>query len=279
MKNISRLNDFFIRYLFGQKGKEDILLDFINTVMLDSDMETFKAIEILNPFNLKDNHNDAETVVDVKATTEKGEIVIIEIQTFGNQTFKDRVLYYWAKNYTTLQDAKINYKKLKPVISINVINFIIDEKHDLPHTTYMIYGRETKRLFTDKLLIHFLELPKSNKPLNTKGLFAWFRFLIAEDLEEEIKMIVKEKPILESAIQDYKYFTLDKDLMSEYDKRETFLVGQSMMFAEERNIGREEGKIEIAKNLLKNNVDIDIIISSTGFTREEIDNLKHDMNI
>lgn len=43
--------------------------------------------------------------------------------------------------------------------------------------------------------------------------------------------------------------------------------------------GREEGKkkrmkIEIAKNLLKNNITIDIIISSTGLTKEEIEMLK-----
>lgn len=38
--------------------------------------------------------------------------------------------------------------------------------------------------------------------------------------------------------------------------------------------GKREGKIEIAKSLLKNNVDINIIIASTGLTKEEIEMLK-----
>ena len=42
------------------KGWEKVLLDFIS-----ADMKTFKAIEILNPFNLKKHYNDKETIVDM----------------------------------------------------------------------------------------------------------------------------------------------------------------------------------------------------------------------
>jgi predicted transposase/invertase (TIGR01784 family) len=37
---------------------------------------------------------------------------------------------------------------------------------------------------------------------------------------------------------------------------------------------REEGKIEVAINLLKNGVDIQIIKNSTGLSKAEIENLK-----
>ena len=37
--------------------------------------------------------------------------------------------------------------------------------------------------------------------------------------------------------------------------------------------GITQGKIEIAKNLLEQNVDISIIMSATGLTKEEIENL------
>ena len=43
---------------------------------------------------------------------------------------------------------------------------------------------------------------------------------------------------------------------------------------EARAEGKSEGKIEIAKNLLKNKVDISIIASSTGLTEDEINSLK-----
>ena len=40
------------------------------------------------------------------------------------------------------------------------------------------------------------------------------------------------------------------------------------------NEGIEQEKMKMAKSLLKNNVDINIIIDSTGLTKEEIEGLK-----
>ena len=43
---------------------------------------------------------------------------------------------------------------------------------------------------------------------------------------------------------------------------------------EARNEGRNESKIEIAKNLLNNNVDLSIIVDSTGLSADEVNSLK-----
>ena len=45
---------------------------------------------------------------------------------------------------------------------------------------------------------------------------------------------------------------------------------------EGREEGREKEKLEIAENLLKRNVDIDVIVESTGLSKEKIENLKKD---
>ncbi len=55
----------------------------------------------------------------------------------------------------------------------------------------------------------------------------------------------------------------DLELKSEYDEM------VSMFKEKEHN-----KQIEIAKNLLKNNVDINIITSSTGLSKEEINKIK-----
>ena len=65
-KPFNALNDCFVRYFFTDKGGEKVLLDFINAVMISADMKTFKAVEILNPFNLKRNYKDKEKVCFTK---------------------------------------------------------------------------------------------------------------------------------------------------------------------------------------------------------------------
>ena len=70
--------------------------------MLNANMKTFRSVEILTPFNLKKNKNLKETIVDVKCITQNGSVVIIEIQLQGNSRFPERILYYWAANYSKL---------------------------------------------------------------------------------------------------------------------------------------------------------------------------------
>ena len=94
IENLNRINDYFIRYLFSHTGNENIALNFINAVFKDLDFETFQKIEILNPFNIAENYDEKESIVDIKATTEKGITVLIEIQSKGNEDFIKRALYY-----------------------------------------------------------------------------------------------------------------------------------------------------------------------------------------
>ena len=64
-------DNFFIRYFFGLEGDEDLLLSFINAIMIDSNFATFKSVEIMNPFNLSEKANNKESIVDLKAITEE----------------------------------------------------------------------------------------------------------------------------------------------------------------------------------------------------------------
>ena len=122
-RNINVLNDYFMRYLFSSANSNTILLDFINSIMLDSNMKTFREVEILTPFNYKENYEDKETIADVKCITQNGTVVIIEIQLQGNSRFPERILYYWASNYSKLLKHGEKYDVLTPVISINLLNF------------------------------------------------------------------------------------------------------------------------------------------------------------
>ncbi len=271
VQRISQINDFFIRCLLGTIGHEYLLLNFINAFMADSELATFVKVEIINPYNLKD---DNETIVDVKATADNDEVVIIEIQVRKDKKFADRALYYWAKNYTKLEEVKIRYKSLKPIICINILNFEIDDEYDYAHTTYDIRCQETGRLLTDKFLMHFLELPKFINKIKDKALLGWCRYFTSENLEEDIMSITKDNPVLESAVEYYKKFSLDKDFIDEYEKREMFLRQQDDLIEQAKDEGIEQEKINVTKNLLLNHVDINVIVLSTGLSKEQIENIK-----
>ena len=101
--------------------------------------------------------------------------------------------------------------------------------------------------------------------------------------------IVKEKPIMEEVQKKYNNFVKSKLMMMEYEKKEAYLYGNQIMLDEERRLGIEEGikkgkeegikegikenQILTAKNMKKENIDVNIISKITGLSIQEIENL------
>ena len=286
-KTFNTLNDCFIRYFFTDKGGEKVLLDFINAVMISADMKTFKAVEILNPFNLKKHYKDKETIVDVKCITKNGTVVIIEVQLSGNSRFPERILYYWSLNYSKLLKKGEQYDALTPVISINLLNFNLNKKNSNVHSCYMIYDTKNKNLLTDHLQIHIIELKKFKFKDNDlkKDLNYWLGFFTTNNMEAYMSEIVKEKPIMEEAHKRYNNFIRSRLMMSEYEKKEIYQYDKQITLKEERQEGikegRREGRLEgiknekysIAKNLKKSGLDIKFISENTGLSIEEVEKL------
>ena len=297
-KPFNTLNDCFIRYFFTDKGGEKVLLDFINAVMISADMKTFKAVEILNPFNLKKHYKDKETILDVKCITKNGTVVIIEVQLSGNSRFPERILYYWASNYSKLLKKGEQYEELTPVISINLLNFNLSKKNDNVHSCYMIYDTKPERLLTDHLQIHMLELKKFKFKNNNlpKDLNYWLGFFTTKNMEEYMSEIVKEKPIMEEAHKRYNNFIRSRLMMTEYEKKELYQYDKQISLEDKRREGIKEGikkgklegikvgklegerdkSISIAKTLKQMNMDDDSISKATGLSIEEIRKLHPD---
>ena len=296
-KHFNALNDFFVRYFFTDKGGEKVLLDFINAVMISADMKTFKAVEILNPFNLKKHYKDKETIVDVKCTTKNGTVVIIEVQLSGNSKFPERILYYWSANYSKLLKKGEQYEELTPVISINLLNFNLNKKNSNVHSCYMIYDTKNKRLLTDHLQIHMIELKKFKfgvcPPLAkdnnlSKDLNYWLGFFTTKDMEAYMSEIVKEKPIMEEAHKRYNNFIRSRLMMTEYEKKELYQYDKQVSLEDKRREGIKEGikkgKLEgikernysIARDMKNKNMDINLISEITGLSIEEVRNLRPD---
>ena len=293
-KPFNSLNDYFVRYFFTDKGGEKVLLDFINAVMISANMKTFKSVEILNPsptagfsLNLKKNYSDKETIVDVKCITKNGTIVIIEVQLSGNSRFPERILYYWSTNYSKLLKKGEEYENLMPVISINLLNFNLNKKDSNVHSCYMIYDTKNKRLLTDHLQIHIIELKKFKFKDNNlkKDLNYWLGFFTTNNMEAYMSEIVKEKPIMEEAHKRYNNFIRSRLMMSEYEKKEIYQYDKQIMLKDERRKGIKEGmkkgklegikegQIAMAKSMKAKNMDINLISEITGLTIEEVNKL------
>ncbi len=145
----------------------------------------------------------------------------------------------------------------------------------------MLYEMNNKKLLTDHLQIHIIELKKFKKNILTKDLNCWLKMFTSKNLEASMSEIVKEKTIMEEVQKKYNNFVKSKLMMMEYEKKEAYLYGNQIMLDEERRLGREEGReegeknkaISIAKSLKKSGLDAKFISDNTGLSIEEINKL------
>ena len=270
-------DDCFIRYLFSDEGNENIVLDFINGVMIDLNFQTFNNVVILNPFNLTKYLDGKESIVDVKCITEDNQTVIIEIQLQGNQYFIRRSLYYWANSYSSLLNKSENYTKLSPVISINVLDFVLFNDIKDFHSCYLLKEIKHNKILTDHCMLHYIELPKFNLNNNKEKLSSWIKFFKGENMSN----LIKENNIFEEVEKRCQSFIDSDPLINAYRKKEW----NEYFYKDMMNVEREEGKLEgikegriaeqisMATAMKKDGADINLISKYTGLTIDEIKKL------
>jgi predicted transposase/invertase (TIGR01784 family) len=90
---IPAYRDTFVHFLFGSPGNEPILLHFLNAVLESDGQPPAKSVRASNPFNPQTFVTDKYTILDVKATDERGGLFVVEFQTYERSTFAERLTY------------------------------------------------------------------------------------------------------------------------------------------------------------------------------------------
>ena len=282
-------NDYIFKRLFSKKGNEDILKDLLEGI-LEIPIEEVE----LERVDIKDKLG----VLDIKAIINENITVNIEMQIVDEKNMIERTLYYWAGLYYTGLKRGKDYKLNNKVITINILMYNIFKKENY-HTIATIRDNENKEKITDKLEIHFIELPKflKSKEKGNRKLRQWLEF-ICNKRKGEIEMAVKENEKIAKASQEWEYLRGDEAV-----KRMAFLRekwerdwNSGMHSAEEAGIekgmkkgmkagiekgkkegekrGLKKGKEEVAIKMLKKGIEEATIEEVTNLTLEEIENIK-----
>ena len=290
MKDIYKLSDLFARYLLGKNGNEDLLTDLVNSTLREFNFEEVKDLEIIDPFNLSENIDLKESIIDIKAKTKDNQTVIIEIQLYGNIDFLKRIFYYISKNVVNEVKEGENYNNVQKIISINLLDFNLKfGDKGKAHRCFKLIDTKDLNISLDLIQIHILEVKRfieiiknsTKEELKNNRLLSWMKFFTSDNLELIEKELKEENQIMSKVIEEYRKFTSDDKMMRAYAAREAFLVGQKMMLRREREDGFDEGKLEgikegqisMAKSMKTKNLDINLISEITGLTIDEIKKL------
>ena len=284
-KNLIRF-DWAIKRLLRNKADFSVLEGFLSELL----KEKIIIEDILESEGNQQSDIDKFNRVDILVKNSKDELVLVEIQNQNEFDYFQRMTYGTSKIIVEYLKLGDKYKNLKKVYSINIVYFDLGQGED-----YVYHGK------TDFYGIH-----KSDKLLlSPKQAEIFDKVEPAEILPEYYVIKVNQfDDVAKDTLDQWIYYLKNNDVKDEFtaqgiDKVRKLWRVDNLSEEEQKKYKRhlenlhyqasmewtlkveaedrikEKAKIEIAKNLLKNGVDIEIIMNSTGLTEKEINDLKN----
>jgi predicted transposase/invertase (TIGR01784 family) len=301
-KYINPFTDFGFKKLFGEEVNKDLLIDFLNSLLYKEHKHKIKDLIFKKSEQLGSTEMNRKAIFDLYCEDEIGQKFIVELQKAEQKFFKDRTVYY--STFPIQEQAKRgdwDYE-LKPIYCIGILDFSFEEDRDYPDKYIYeveLTDRITKKLFYDKLLYVYIEIPKFNKredELET-NVDKWLYFLkylskfneIPKSLQTE--MFIKAFEISEIAkFNDEQKFAYEESMKYYRDLKNVIDTSEEVGFekgmakgmakgiakgiVEGEIIGIEKGiekkEIEIVTNMNNEGFDIDVISKITKLSIEKV---------
>ena len=309
MKNKSSLVrfDWAIKRLLRQKSNFVVLEGLLSTLL----GENVIIIRILESEGNKEDSEDKFNRIDVLAENSKGELVIIEVQNNRELDYFHRMLYGTSKAVTEYIHEGEKYGTIKKIYSVNIIYFDLGQGKDyVYHGKTQFKGihfddilklstrqreqfvkQEAGDIFPEYYVLRVNEFDELAKtPLDE-----WIYFLKTGEIDEHATAKglpeAREKLRIDklSPSEKGQYVAHMEALRYQKSVIETGWIeghadgraeGRAEGIAEGKAEGRAEGiaegqnleKRQIAANLKKQGLPIEIIANCTGLSPEEIAN-------
>jgi predicted transposase/invertase (TIGR01784 family) len=300
-KILSPKNDYVFRILFGRERSKKILISLLSSIISE------KVVDIVlsSPDLEKSYPGGKGGSLDICVTTDQGVQIDVEMQVSFRRAYISRVLFYWARLFSSQLLKREKHKILKKTISIT---FLYDKAGFFPrfHSIYLPQEKHNDpvHVLTDLQEFHFINMKLiEGLPLweLTDPLKMWTAFLASPD-QDRFEELATQEPCIRRAYMELQQLSRSKKVRREAEAREKFLMDQilregsareegekrGIVIGEERGekkgiekgrlegriagriAGREEGIIETAKAMIRAGVSVETVCKATGLSPEDL---------
>ena len=279
MKKFYKLkNDAVFKAVFCKEKNKDLF----ELLLQEALNKKINIISINTPEIYKNNVYEKGRTLDVLIKSDNL-LINVEINTFVSNSLKRRNAGYIFRKYSELTHMGESYNSMPLVIQINLSSL---NSNKLVYK-YNLYDKINNKTYIDNLEIYEFNITKIKETCYNKS--SKYRLLSLLDCNKEELDLIKGDDIVERIKNEVNYLNDDPDFikyMSEEDearllkntlKEDAYQTGIEQGVKQGIEQGIEEGskkqKLMTAKELLKNNIPIDIIVKSTGLTENEINSI------
>ena len=231
-------NDIIFKNLFSTKRNEDLLVDFLESI-LQIKIEKIEAQKEVEP----EVHNIEEKQgrLDIKATINDEIIVDVEMQNIDYKDTEKRAVFYAGCLIRDSIKTKEAYKIIKDIAVIWILDYELENENEEYFTrTKTVEDKYCKYEIIKGVKYYFIELPKFRRMVTNKletNLENWLAF-IDYSRKDLIEMAMERNEKIRKANEEYEYLTGDEAIKRREELRERAMRDD----AAARLCGREEGE-------------------------------------
>ncbi len=254
------------------------LLKHLVAALLRIPLESIEQFEVRNPEMPPEIMGDKRLDINMIVN---GQRIDLEIQVANQGYYTERVMLYWAREFSTALPAGQSYDLLPRTLIISIIDFRLFDCEEY-HSFFQPLEVNRRTLLSDKMGFHFFELRKLPEEIGDKdALLLWLSLFKAETEEDLEKIKGMEVPAMEQAINAYYSITASPEFHEIERLREKARhdEAQALRHAEQQGIqqgmqqGMRQGKLETAQNLIKMGIPLHQVAAATGLAQTEIEGL------
>jgi predicted transposase/invertase (TIGR01784 family) len=301
-KYLDPTNDFAFRRIFGAEKNKDILIHFLNDMLVFKGKNPIIDVTFLKTILDPEIAYKKTSIVDILCRDNKGNQYIVEMQVASSKGFEKRAQYYASKAYISQARQGGKYENLKEIIFVAITNFDMFPKKKGWKSDHVILDKDSYEHDLKDFSFTFIELPKFHKDIdqltNITEKWCYFFKHAKETSEKDIERLVGQDIIIRKAYEEMNRFNWNETELLTYEQEQKHEWDHQAIMAyrhdqgmekgieigiekgrEERieigvEKGREEERIEIGRTLLSEDVDVEHLVKVTKLSREKICKLR-----
>lgn len=222
---------------------EEVRRGFVATFLGINPKEIWET-QLIKTHLRKEYRSDKMGVLDICVMLNGMTKIDIEIQVASFPLWSERSLYYLSKLFAEGISQGDDYGVLRKCIHIGILDFELFPQMEKYFSSYHLWEDQCRQMYTDKIEIHILELPKlAKREYPESDLLDWARFLGAECREEMVRMAEKNEYI-GKAYERLNYISADEEKRMEYLRREMAIRDHNYLMKENLRQGLSQGRVE-----------------------------------
>ena len=242
--HLNRLNDVFFKALLGSEERKTLTLNFINAILNREGNNAFTSITFSDKEIVSPRIDGKLSFLDVLVKMDDGTRVHVEVQVLMDEYMVNRSLYYWGRIYSRELEKGDLYGDLRPVITINLLDFNQFPQYQTYINTYHITNDDTHDILTNHLEMHFIELKKIHisdiKKLKRSE--RWIAYFSPNFTDQERRALAMSDTAIREAMDYEKQFATNNELKSAYWEHERTMRDIASALYSREKAGQERGE-------------------------------------